>query len=348
MADEKEKQTFVQKLLFYTTAFFILLSTFSLFAFLFLVPFVIDPALTTIFMQFETRPAECVTIDVESRRGTSNCSWTSCREGCTKELYDCTQIRVNYKLPDNTSNGADGGGRAGGGVEDDEENKRMPRYERSLGEYIEDLDENFAMDDENGLPKSFPTGLMGNDSEWYFTGAKLFPNVKGCGYPPMLNCSIFYRQYANIGQNFSCYYSKVDPGIVISDLDMWQVYMNLVYAMAIPIPSFIISVVYLTFAYLKIYSEDEVVLVGGEEGEDGEEREGTDTPLPLTSGALTPGSEAFREDLASFGHQLKVAMADDISRESLDGIPNSLSVQGNLNKMMTTSISIPPGPTAAV
>ena len=66
-------------------------------------------------------------------------------------------------------------------------------------------------------------GLMGNDSEWYFTGAKLFPNVKGCGYPPMLNCSIFYRQYANIGQNFSCYYSKVDPGIVISDLDMWQV-----------------------------------------------------------------------------------------------------------------------------
>lgn len=66
-------------------------------------------------------------------------------------------------------------------------------------------------------------GLMGNDSEWYFTGAKLFPNVKGCVYPPMLNCSIFYRQYATIGKNFSCYYSKVDPGIVISDLNMWQV-----------------------------------------------------------------------------------------------------------------------------
>ncbi|EZA57671.1 Protein tipE [Ooceraea biroi] len=395
MADEKEKQTFLQKLLFYTTAFFILLSTFSLFAFLFLVPFVIDPAFTTIFMQFDTRPAECVTIDVESRRGTSNCSWTSCREGCTKELYDCTQIRVNYKLPDNVSEGADEGGGAVGGVEDDEGSKRMPRYERSLGEYVDDI-ENFAEDDETGLPKPFPTdpldkelkparettlvhrssdkssaiyrgrcksilyrgviirgcfisvrfsrcerhpspnnnegkfaGLMGNDSVWYFTGAKLFPNVKGCGYPPMLNCSIFYRQYANIGQNFSCYYSKVDPGIVISDLDMWQVYMNLVYAMAIPIPSFIISVIYLTIAYFKIYNEDEEVLVGGEEGEDGEEGDGDNgTSLPPTSGALTPGSEAFREDLASFGHQLKVAMADDISRESLDGIPNSLSVQG--------------------
>ncbi|KYM97112.1 Protein tipE [Cyphomyrmex costatus] len=78
MADEKEKQTFVQKLLFYTTAFFILLSTFSLFAFLFLVPFVIDPALTTIFMQFETRPAECVTIDVESRRGEQSAPYLIC------------------------------------------------------------------------------------------------------------------------------------------------------------------------------------------------------------------------------------------------------------------------------
>lgn len=87
--------------------------------------------------------------------GTSNCSWTSCREGCTKELYDCTQILVNYKLPENVSEGTDGEGGAVGGVEDDEENKRMPRYERSLGEYA---DESFAEDDETGLPKPFPTG----------------------------------------------------------------------------------------------------------------------------------------------------------------------------------------------
>ncbi|XP_011309881.1 protein tipE [Fopius arisanus] len=351
MAEEKE-ETFAEKMLFYTTAFFILLGTFSLFAFLFLVPFVIDPAFTTISMDFDERPAECVTIDVESRRGASNCSWTSCREGCTKELYDCTQIRVNYKLPVNVTDeeriGGDEG-RAGGGVEGDEARLKM-RYQRSPRDYnyIEELDE-FDDDDDPSLPKPLPTGLMGNDSEWYFTGAKLFPNIKGCGYPPILNCSIFYRQYSNIGHNFSCYYSRVDPGIVISDLDMWQVYMNLVYAMAIPIPSFIISVIYLTVAYFKIYNEEEEALVekdGDEEGEDGDGSNAT--PLPPTSGAITPGSEAFREDLASFGHQLKVAMADEVSRESLDGIPNSISAQGNLSKTMTTSILTPPGPTAAV
>lgn len=116
---------------------------------------------------------------------------------------------------------------------------------------------------------------------------------------------------------------------VILSKTLSQVYMNLVYAMAIPIPSFIISVIYLTVAYFKIYNEGEEVIVGGEAGEEGLAEDGSNaTPLPPTSGALTPGSEAFREDLASFGHQLKVAMADEISRESLDGIPNSLSVQG--------------------
>lgn len=105
--------------------------------------------------------------------------------------------------------------------------------------------------------------------------------------------------------------------------------MNLVYAMAIPIPSFIISVIYLTIAYFKIYNEEEVVLVSGEEGEDGGEGEGSNaTPVPLTSVALTPGSEAFRDDLTSFGYQLQIAMVDDISRDKLDGIPNSYSIQG--------------------
>lgn len=107
--------------------------------------------------------------------------------------------------------------------------------------------------------------------------------------------------------------------------------MNLVYAMAIPIPSFIISVIYLTIAYFKIYNEDKEALVGDDDDngeEDGDNDKSNATPLPLTSGALTPGSEAFKEDLASFGHQLKVAMADEVSRESLDGIPNSFSVHG--------------------
>ena len=99
MGDEAlEIRTLKEKLLFYTTAFFILLGTFSMFAFLFLVPFVIEPAFTTIFMQFEETPALCETYDTVTYFGAKNCSWASCREGCTKDIYQCTQIRVNYRL----------------------------------------------------------------------------------------------------------------------------------------------------------------------------------------------------------------------------------------------------------
>ncbi|KAJ1531939.1 hypothetical protein ONE63_000579 [Megalurothrips usitatus] len=380
-------KTFLEKFLFYTTAFFVLLGTFSLFAFLFLVPFVIDPAFTTIFMQFEPLPAQCVTTDTSSFRGTSNCSWASCREGCTRELYDCTQIRVNYKVDKLSllgptpqpltgdvrlrrrrrrheavdedvlwSSGAEWSAQQAAApapaaapgrsrarrwasrrwTSDQRDQQPLaPRSNDPVEDWtdpaidaidaidtidtIGDLDDPRGLNDlDDALAGSLdgpsPTGLMGNDSEWYFIGARLHPNVKGCGYPPMLNCSIFLKRYREIGTNFSCYWSKIDPSLVIDHLDMWQVYMSLVYALAIPIPSFIISVVYLTFAYFKIYAEDEDANATGVEN----------TPLPgasplpgATSGGITPISEVFRDDMASFGHQLKVAMVDEMSRDSV-------------------------------
>lgn len=271
-------------------------------------------------MEFDESPVSCVTVRTDRRLGVSNCSWTSCREGCTKDIYDCTQILVNYKKNNTMNNSLDTSG------------DRITRAIRDDYDYADE---------------------QGNDTEWFYKEARLLPNVKGCGYPPMLNCSIFLKMYKEIGTNFSCYYSKVDPSIVISNLDMWQVYMNLVYALAIPIPSFIISVVYLAFAYFKIYNEDEEkapLNKNAEEmdvqGDNGEVSPG----LPPGSGALTPASDAFREDLASFGHQFKVAMADEMSRESFnfnnDGVSPSISIGGNLSKTMATSISPTGGPIA--
>ncbi|XP_065165319.1 protein tipE [Atheta coriaria] len=337
-----EEQTLKQKVLFYITAFFVLLGIFSLFAFLFLVPFVIDPAFTTVFMEFDERPAWCVTMDAERRLGVSNCTWSSCREGCTKDTYTCTQVRVNYRLVPADFN------YSLIALPTDEPTPPPPRDRRAAPDHpAAELDRDY----DYYVAEAEPTGLMGNDSEWYYVGAKLLPNVKGCGYPPMLNCSIWLKRYQDIGTNFSCYYSRVDPGIVISHLDMWQVYMNLVYAMAIPIPSFILSIIYLTFAYFKIYSEDEeeVPLEKNAEAMDmeGESSLPDETPLQPTSSGATP-SEAFREDLASFGHHFKVAMADEMSRESFaDGVANSISIPGHLTTM-TTSISMTGGPIADI
>lgn len=496
MDEEIVPRTFREKALFYTTAFFILLATFSLFAFLFLVPFVIEPAFTTIFMQFDESPAFCVTVDNEHLYGAKNCSWASCREGCTKDIYECQQIRVNYKTSaqlaaeaaaaeeatiDGTSTTSTVASKAATATAtkntgdssvsidnsksslknnldslsgNSQTNKpisiadrasssslhgrsrfesALNRFERAVRadyEYsdmlVDDRVNGFG-DHKNGLVSSiigedntlmeYPddmTEMNGNESEWFFTGARLFPNVKGCGYPPILNCTIWTKKYWKIGTNFTCFYSRVDPGLVISDLDMWQNTLNLVYAMAIPIPSFIISVIYLAFAYFVIFNEDEEAALldkNGEEEEGIEDEmdetdEGNDnkineseaeitanhinennaaddghlvnttTTTPIqqlpngtansinnvnntntnttattnTNGSSKPITPNSTSDLNSFGHQLKVKMADEMSRESIDGglLSNSASIQGNLSKTMTTSISTPPGPIAAV
>lgn len=198
------------------------------------------------------------------------------------------------------------------------------------------------------------SGLMGNDSEWFFVGARVFPNVKGCGYPPFLNCTIWNKKYATIGTNFSCYYSRVDPGIVITHLDLWVNKLKLVLAMAIPIPCFIISVIYLAFAYFVIYNQDEdeePLDKNAEEMADDDEMcendnvmeatiEGEescvsiDGQLPnggtsMTTGSSKPLTPNSTTDLNSFGHQLKVRMVDE-SRDSLDAgiMSNSVSLQG--------------------
>ena len=118
------------------------------------------------------------------------CSWSSCREGCTHEVFTCWQIRVTYML--NT------------------------------------------------------TSLPG----------KLYPNVKGCGYPPRIDCSIFAKHFGVTGRTFNCFFSQKEEGLVITELDHEEVYMVLLYSIALPLPIFFISILYLIFAYLYIYKGD--------------------------------------------------------------------------------------------
>jgi hypothetical protein len=334
------------------------LATFSLFAFLFLVPFVIEPAFQTIFMQFDENAADCVTVEYEHLYGASNCSWTSCREGCTKDIYECQQIRVNYRLKKNATDtnatDVDGGDSiensnskssdtskslvmtqqdllatqlqqssliASNSNNNNNNNKNnnkflnnnlkssLIRIERALrddydyGEKVVDETVHTGVGSktnllDNSIDANFMeypdeiSGLMGNDSEWYFTGARLFPNVKGCGYPPMLNCTIWNKKYKAIGTNFSCYYSRIDPGLVISDLDMWQNTLNLIFATAIPIPSFIVSVIYLAFAYFVIYAEDEeTALLAKDSDENDDDDEEDDLECDLEQADLDAGTD---------------------------------------------------------
>ncbi|VVC34137.1 Na+ channel auxiliary subunit TipE [Cinara cedri] len=220
-AERKRQEELREKVLFYLTTFFILLAIVSLFVFLFLVPFLIEPAITTIFMEFDETPTTCVTAFSEVREGASNCSqpggWASCREGCTREIYECVQILVNYT------------------VHGDRAKDLNARHRRSL------------------LVRGFQP-IEPEPATWAYSYARIYPNVKGCGYPPHLNCSVFKNMYFDVGASYPCYYSRVEPWVVITELDLAKSIRQLIYSMVFPIPCFVVSVVYVTLAYFCIYA----------------------------------------------------------------------------------------------
>jgi len=85
-------------LIYITTLTFSLLAIFSAATFCFLVPLLIEPALAT--LQHKFLPTNCTTISGEWMEGKNKCDWSSCREGCTKEIFNCWKIRVKYVVND--------------------------------------------------------------------------------------------------------------------------------------------------------------------------------------------------------------------------------------------------------
>ena len=69
----------------------------SIILFVFAAIWYIDPALLTLVLRF--RQARCTTKNQAFLIGISNCSWTSCRLGCTREIYKCWQIQVSWPCP---------------------------------------------------------------------------------------------------------------------------------------------------------------------------------------------------------------------------------------------------------
>ena len=79
--------------------------------------------------------------------------------------------------------------------------------------------------------------------------ARLFPNVVGCGYPPAVNCSEFYREYATpIGQTFDCFVSLQDPTVAVIHVDVDEAAANFCLGF-VPLVVFVAIVAYVSWRY---------------------------------------------------------------------------------------------------
>ena len=63
----------------------------------------LDPAISTIMHEFTEEPVVCKVNNITIKKGRSNCNWSSCREGCTAQIYTCFQVctardLTNYRV----------------------------------------------------------------------------------------------------------------------------------------------------------------------------------------------------------------------------------------------------------
>ena len=183
----------------------------SIIIFVFLAIWYIDPALLTLVLQF--RQARCTTQDSAFLVGISNCSWTSCRLGCTREIYKCWQVQVAYEFVEGT------------------EPYRPPWAPLSDRSFVSDGNSDASRN--NGL-------------------TRLYPNVRGCGYPPELNCEKFYEDYGKKDREFSCWVSTLNPEIAMTELDLERAKEEVIWSL-VPLFIFIIFVLY-AFCRLGVFS----------------------------------------------------------------------------------------------
>lgn len=97
-APEEKEESFASQLKYYTTLTLGTTACVSSFVFMFMIPWVLDPSISTLMANFDPDPVVCKTIRSEHEWGTKNCTWSSCKQGCTIDIYECDQIYVNYML----------------------------------------------------------------------------------------------------------------------------------------------------------------------------------------------------------------------------------------------------------
>jgi hypothetical protein len=198
------KRTCRERIWFYATSFLAMMAVGGGSSLLFLVPLYVDPAISTLAADFVSEPVKCVTTKREELCGIFNCTWSSCREGCTSDMYSCTHIYVMYSTaPYHTKNST----------------------------LLQDSDDS----SNSSIPVSSSSAIPTPPPEDNFTEeAVLLVNIKGCGYPPDIDCEDFTTTYGKENAEFPCYYSRENRTVVLMHYDREEHVQVIIHYFAVP------------------------------------------------------------------------------------------------------------------
>lgn len=232
-----KKVTWRERLNFYATSTLAFFSVTAGASLLFLVPLYVDPAISTLASDFIDQPTWCITTRAENVVGLMNCSWSSCREGCTSDLYRCTHVYVTYILElENATLLANLSSAFFDVMETDLIAARsiMQAAAQAIGNMtiISSLSVGATTTTTTAATTAAtavasaptPAPLVMHAEE-----AVLMVNIKGCGHRIGM-CKNFSDLYGEEEQSvFPCYYSRSNRTLVLTmydEADQWSIIMN--------------------------------------------------------------------------------------------------------------------------
>lgn len=228
-----KKVSWRERLNFYATSTLAFFSVTAGASLLFLVPLYVDPAISTLASDFIDQPTWCITTRAENVVGLMNCSWSSCREGCTSDLYRCTHIYVTYILElENATLLANLSSAFFDVMDTDLMAARsiMQAAAQSIGNMTIVSSTSVSATTTTTTAASAaaaapsPAPLVMHAEE-----AVLMVNIKGCGHRIGM-CKNFSDLYGEEEQSvFPCYYSRSNRTLVLTaydEADQWSIIMN--------------------------------------------------------------------------------------------------------------------------
>lgn len=168
-----KKASWRERLSFYATSTLAFFSVTAGASLLFLVPLYVDPAISTLTSDFIENPTWCTTTRREDVVGLMNCSWSSCREGCTSDLYRCVHIYVTYII----------------------ETANITLFANLSSSITDAIDTDMHV--ARTLMQTASHSISNMTDIVHSDEAILLVNIKGCGYPPTVLCKNFSDLYGD-------------------------------------------------------------------------------------------------------------------------------------------------------
>ncbi|XP_050733148.1 uncharacterized protein LOC127006836 [Eriocheir sinensis] len=218
------------------TSLLVLGATLGLPAFYMTLFLLLSPGLSTLAAHFH--PAICTVASSVVLEGNKNCTWSSCRQGCTAvEMFRCWQVFVIAQVAHENQTSGNGSEL----VKDKESMTEEDEGKAKGKDKTEEYQTERRQEATNELSITNMDILLLKETG---TLTRLQVNVEGCGY---LSCEAWWERHGRLGSTYACYLSA-DGRVAVPDVNLKAAATKVVLGM-LPLILMTVAIVVLSILY---------------------------------------------------------------------------------------------------